>query len=134
MRARLGGIERSWGLCRSCCAYVYDGDPRLGRWLEVSPPAMAGCECEVIVTARNPYGTPLRGRAVGVLKHFELGRTAPGTVADVAFGPDEERAVAMKLRIPRDFRAGTYHLSACLMLGARFNHYRAQVTVASGSA
>jgi hypothetical protein len=131
MEARLGGARRRWGLCRAACAYVWDGDPGLGRFLEIAGPFAAGGETAFAVTARNPYGIPLDAFAVGVLKHFENGRSRAGSVARVELAPHRRTRVEMRIALPRDLRAGTYHLGACLIAGTRFNFYRAQVQVAS---
>jgi hypothetical protein len=127
--ARLGSARRSWGLCRSTCAYVYDGDPALGRWLGLPAQLTPGETCDVTLATRNPYRIPLGARVVGVLKNFQPGRSQPSLPAWVELQPGEERTIAFRIEVPSSLRQGIYHLSACLTVGTKTNFYRAQVQV-----
>jgi len=128
-QARLGQWRRTWGLCRASCAYVYDGDPELGRWIEAPAVWEAGGEHTIAIATRNPYGIPLEVRVIGVLKHFERGRNQIAIGAPMEIAARTPARVLLQLQVPEDVLTGTYHFAACLVIGTRVNFFRLQVPV-----
>jgi hypothetical protein len=128
-QARLGPWRRTWGLCRASCAYVYDGDPELGRWIDAPAVWEAGAMHTIGIPTRNPYGIPLEARVIGVLKHFERGRNQVAVGAPMEIAPRAPARALLELQVPEDFRTGTYHFAASLMIGTRVNFFRRQVPV-----
>jgi hypothetical protein len=128
-QARLGSMRRKWAICRTSCAYVFDGDPDLGRWLRAPRVLEAGEVHEIEIDTRNPYGVPLTAQAIGVLKHFDNRRSELTSPVKLDGEPGAAGTVRLSLRVPDDFVSGTYHFSACVTIGTRVNFLRAQVII-----
>lgn len=130
MRARFGTHERWWGLCRPCCAYVYDGDPHVGRWLETPPLFVAGQPASIGFRITNPYGIALDAHVLAVIKHFDRNKSAFSTATRITLQPKEQRLVETALvTIPTTYRSGMYHAAGVTMIGGQINFYRTHVAV-----
>jgi len=128
-RASLGPGTREAGYCLAC-GPVYEGHPELARFLESPDRCAVGESLEISLEVANPYGLPLTAAAVPVLKHFARGRSRDGEIAAAEAPPGGSVRLDMKVEVPADFRPGTHHLSAALILGGRMTFYRRLIRIA----
>jgi hypothetical protein len=129
VRAALGPATREFGYCLAC-GPVYDGDPGLGRFLAAPDRCAAGSSLELSLEVTNPYAVPLTAAAVPVLKHFARGRSRDGELAAAEVAPGGSARLDLRVEVPADFRPGTHHLSAALMIGGKLNFYRRLIQIA----
>jgi hypothetical protein len=113
---------RRIGFC-DACGFLYDGNPKMGRWLLLEEPIQPGESVIMEIPVRNPYPIAVPVSAVGNIDLHETAASRFARIPSVVLEGHRRQTLKFELEYPNELYSGITFVGATVIIGGQVNFY-----------